>query len=50
MSRLTWRQRLIAIAIGAAVAAVQAYAPSPKQAHASVAAPAACTVQSVSNC
>src|SRR5437870_3695580 len=43
MARLNWRQRLIAIAIGAAAAALQAYAPGPKAAHAAASTvPAAC--------
>jgi hypothetical protein len=49
MARLNWRQRLIAIAIGAAAAALQAYAPTIKSAHA--AAPAAvCSEAQVKNC
>ena len=52
MSRLTWRQRLIAVAIGGAVAALQSWAPAPKAAaaHASTAPAPACAVQPVSNC
>jgi hypothetical protein len=51
MARLTWRQRLIAIAIGAAAAVLQAYAPLHRVAHAAVApAPAACREAPVSNC
>jgi len=51
MARLNWRQRLIAIAIGAAAAALQAYAPAPKMAHAASVGPAAtCREQPVSNC
>ncbi len=52
MSRLTWRQRLIAIAFGAVVAAVEVYGPAPKLAHAAAsAAPAvSCSPQSVSPC
>ncbi|MCA1829535.1 MAG: hypothetical protein LC689_21640 [Myxococcales bacterium] len=50
MARLTWRQRLIAIAIGAVAAALQAYAPT-RAAHAAVTpAPAACREVSMSNC
>ena len=42
MSRLTLRQRLIAVAIGAVVAAVEAFVPSHKLANASTgSAPAA---------
>ena len=50
MARLSWRQRLIAIAIGAAAAALQAYGPAPKAAHAAVAPAAACVQQPVNNC
>jgi hypothetical protein len=51
MARLTWRQRLIAIAIGAAAAALQAYAPAPKVAHAAATpAPTVCRPAAVSNC
>jgi hypothetical protein len=46
MARLTWRQRLIAIAVGAVAAALQAYAP----AHAAHAAAVECPAQSVSHC
>jgi len=50
MARLNWRQRLIAIAIGAAAAALQAYAPAPRAAHAAASTvPAVCT-QAISNC
>ena len=50
MARLNWRQRLIAIAIGAVAAALQAYAPAPKAAHAAASTvPAACA-QTVTNC
>jgi hypothetical protein len=48
MSRLSWRQRLIAVAIGVAAAALQAHAPALKAAHAAVAP--ACSVQSANNC
>ena len=47
MARLTWRQRLIAIAVGAVAAALQAYAPA-RAAHA--AAAVECPAESVSNC
>lgn len=50
MSRLTWRQRLIAIAVGIAAAVVQTYAPSHKAAHAAHAPAAACATPAVSNC
>jgi len=50
MARLNWRQRLIAIAIGAAAAALQAYAPAPRAAHAAASTvPAVCT-QAINNC
>ena len=48
MARLTWRQRLIAIAVGAVVAALQAYVPA-HTAQAAEHANAAC-VQAVSRC
>jgi hypothetical protein len=52
MPRLTLRQRLIAIAIGAVVAAVEAHTPGPKLAKAAAgSAPAAsCAVQSATRC
>ena len=50
MARLTWRQRLIAIAVGAAAAALQAYAPV-KAAHAAASTtPAVVCTQAISNC
>ncbi len=50
MSRLTWRQRLIAIAVGIVAAALQTYAPASKAAHAAHAPAAACAVPALSNC
>ena len=51
MARLNWRQRLIAIAIGAVAAALQAYVPAPKPAHAAASTvPAAVCTQAISNC
>ena len=50
MSRLTFRQRLIAIAIGVAAAVLQAYTPAPKAVHAASAVPAACSAQTAANC
>lgn len=49
MSRLTFRQKLIAIAIGIAAAVLQANTP-PKAVHAAAMPPASCAVDSVSRC
>ena len=50
MARLTWRQRLIAIAVGIAAAVLQASVSAPKTAHASTAPAATCAAASISNC
>lgn len=50
MSRLTWRQRLIAVAIGIAAAALQARTPVRKLAHPTAVSGTACAAQSTSNC
>lgn len=52
MSRLSWRQRLIAVAVGGAIAALQAWAPASKAApaHANATPAPTCAVKSVSNC
>jgi hypothetical protein len=51
MSRLTLRQRLIAIAFGGIVAIVEAYVPAPNAVHAAANAPAAtCATQSSNRC
>ncbi len=48
MARLNWRQRLIAIAVGAVVAALQAYVPAHKVQAAEHAN--ACVEQAASRC
>lgn len=52
MSRLTWRQRLIAIVVGGIVAAVEVYGPAPRLAHAAanIAPAAICSPQAPSRC
>jgi hypothetical protein len=50
MARLTWRQRLIAIAVGAVAAALQAYAPVTKAAHAAIAPATVCHEAQQTNC
>ena len=54
MSRLTLRQRLIAVAVGIAAAVLQANTPSLKAAHANAGAAtvpvAKCSVETQGNC
>ena len=50
MSRLSWRQRLIAVAIGMAAAALQASTPSPTKVVHAAAAPAQCAAPATDRC
>ena len=50
MSRLTLRQRLIALAFGGLIAIVEAYAPAPKAVHAANVPASSCAVQSTGRC